>query len=599
MIGILQKVLKKIIVFFKRDNTPSLQNEYNLLNKMPMEVALYDVKGNYTFVNKQYIGDKNIADSVIGKNDEYYFNLIGISPECVYKRKGNFKRAFKEKTTIRFTETLYFPEKAKTIYYKRFCQPVFSEDGGDIESICLFGSNITAIIHAQKELKYIAYHDKLTGLRNRDAFYEILDQIIVESERDISGQLVAVLFCDLDNFKLVNDSLGHHCGDLVLKEVAERLQKCLRKADYVFRFGGDEFTALCKNIKKDYEAGKIAEKILKSISKPYNIEGHQITYLSPSIGIVLFPKDGITRDVLVKKADTAMYNAKSKGKNNFQFFSGDITDKSIKKIKIETNLREVIKEKDYENQFQILYQPIVEKKIDGNFEIIGSEVLLRWNNPELGLVLPDIFIPVAEETDLINSIGEWVFYKSCKDLKFLADKYKYPFYLSINYSNKQIKSPNIIKKIKKIIRDFEINPANLQFELSEASYLDNEIQVVKNINALKKMGIKLAIDDFSVDFISLVYLQKIPASTIKIDKSYIQCASINERHKDFVKSIIILGKNLNKDIIAEGIEQIDQVNFLEAQKCIKYQGYLFSKPITLKEFEECLKNKNKIHLVLS
>jgi hypothetical protein len=169
MIEIVKKIFKKIIAFFKRDNAPSLKDEYNLLNKMPMEVALYDVEGNYTFVNRQYIGDKNIADSVIGKDDEYYFNLTGISPECVYKRKGSLKRALKEKTTIRFTETLYFPEKNKTLYYKRFCQPVFSEDGGDIKSICLFGSNITAIIHAQKELKYIAYHDKLTGLRNRDA----------------------------------------------------------------------------------------------------------------------------------------------------------------------------------------------------------------------------------------------------------------------------------------------------------------------------------------------------------------------------------------------------------------------------------------------
>jgi diguanylate cyclase (GGDEF)-like protein len=445
----------------------------------------------------------------------------------------------------------------------------------------LFGSDLTAVIHGQQELKYLAYHDKLTGLRNRDAFYEQLDQILLDLPRDTERRLTAILFCDLDSFKLVNDTLGHDIGDLVLREVAGRLKDSLRKSDFVFRLGGDEFTIIVRHLKAEYEAKTVAEKILKKLSEPYLLRNHRITYLSTSIGIVFIPNEGTDRETLVKKADTAMYDAKKKGKNQFQFFKDDMTEDSFNRMKIENNLQTLVKNDIYDKECSILYQPIIEQNSDGKYKIIGSEALLRWTNPELGPMMPDSFIPVAEETNLITPMGDWIFHKTCKDIKPLIDKFDNDFYVSINLSARQLECASIVEKLKKIIEIVGINPKNVQLELTETSYLTDQVEVLKNIEQLSKLGIKLAIDDFGIGFASLVYLQRIPASTIKIDRSFIKHVCSSDKHKQLVKSIIDLGYNLNKEVIAEGVEKQEHVTFLGSQNCNKYQGFFFSRPITI------------------
>jgi diguanylate cyclase (GGDEF)-like protein len=445
----------------------------------------------------------------------------------------------------------------------------------------VFGSDLTAVIHGQQELKYLAYHDKLTGLRNRDAFYEQLDQILLDLPRDTERRITAILFCDLDSFKLVNDTLGHDIGDLVLREVAGRLKDSLRKSDFVFRLGGDEFTIIVRHLKAEYEAKTVAEKILKKLSEPYLLRNHRITYLSTSIGIVFIPNEGTDRETLVKKADMAMYDAKKKGKNQFQFFKDDMTEDSLNRMKIENNLQTLVKNDIYDEECRILYQPIIEQNSGGKFKIIGSEALLRWTNPELGPMMPNSFIPIAEETNLITPMGDWIFHKTCKDIKPLIDKFDNDFYVSINLSARQLECVSIVEKLKKIIEIVRINPKNVQLELTETSYLTDQVEVLKNIEQLSKLGIKLAIDDFGIGFASLVYLQRIPASTIKIDRSFIKHVCNSDKHKQLVKSIIDLGYNLNKEVIAEGVEKQEHVTFLGSQNCNKYQGFFFSRPITI------------------
>ena len=570
-----------------RDGKFTIEEAYQLFQNVPIEIAIYDIEGRYKYVNKHYIIAEDVRHEIIGKDDTYYFNKVGISLECAEKRNEYFRQAINEKRTIRFTERIYYTQNSKVRYYKRSYQPIFDgRDKNNLSGICLFGSDLTAVIHGQKELKYLAYHDKLTGLKNRDAFYEQLDQILLDLPRDTEKRLTAILFCDLDSFKLVNDSLGHDIGDLVLKEVAARLQDSLRKSDFVFRLGGDEFTVIIRHLRTEYETKTVASKIIKRLSEPYIIRKHRITYLSTSIGIVFIPNEGTDRETLVKKADTAMYDAKRKGKKQYQFFRDDMTEDSIRRLKIENNLQTLVREDIYEKECKILYQPIIEKRTNGDYKIIGSEALLRWSNLELGSVMPDTFIPIAEETNLITPMGDWIFYKTCKDIKPLIQKFDDNFYVSINLSARQLESSDIVQKLKNIIDMVGINPKNIQLELTETSYLTDQMEVVKNIEQLSKLGVKLAIDDFGVGFASLVYLHRVPASAIKIDRSFIKDVCISEKHKQLVKSIIDLGINLKKDVIAEGVEKEEHVTFLGSQNCNKFQGFFFSRPITLEKLTE-------------
>jgi EAL domain-containing protein (putative c-di-GMP-specific phosphodiesterase class I) len=278
--------------------------------------------------------------------------------------------------------------------------------------------------------------------------------------------------------------------------------------------------------------------------------------------------------------------------SDYQFFSKELTQNAMKRLELENNLRTIVNEKKFDKQFEVYYQPIVEKGNNGSYQIIGCEALLRWNNPDLGKVSPAVFIPIAEETDLICPIGDWVLYKAINDFKSMAEKVSHPLYISVNFSAKQMKSPDILSKIEGIIANTHIHPSNLHLEITETSLLDEEIQVLENISALEKLGLRIAIDDFGIGFASLKYLQKFPVSIIKIDRSFIQHINLSLEHKKLVESIIILGKNLNKDIIAEGVENVQHLQVLNTQNCHKFQGFLFSKPLQLKEFEHLLKGKH-------
>ncbi len=266
------KALSKYFKSVKYNSDQSLhETSYQLFKSIPIEIALYDLNGYYTYVNRFYAADEKIRTEIIGKDDAYFFKVTGISLAGLVKRQEHFKEILKRKSTVRFTESLYFPEKDKIQYFKRYFLPIFDRDDPQkMTGVCLYGSDLTYVIMGQKELKYLAYHDKLTGLKNRDGFYEQLDQLLLDIPRSSEQKLTALLFLDLDNFKLVNDSLGHDVGDAVLQEVADRIKTSLRKSDFVFRLGGDEFTIIIRHLNREFEASKVAEKLIKNISKPYS-----------------------------------------------------------------------------------------------------------------------------------------------------------------------------------------------------------------------------------------------------------------------------------------------------------------------------------------
>lgn len=574
---------------------PPVRNQpldFHLLQHVPMEAAVLDIQGNYVFANEHYSPDKRISKEIIGKNDDYYFKLIGADGEHAKKRREHFHRAINERKTIRFTENIFLPAKKRSIYYTRFYQPDIAEgDSRNIRYVYFFGRDISAVILAQKELRILAFNDKLTGLKNRDAFYDQLDQILVESERRNISPLKAVLFCDLDNFKLVNDTYGHDVGDFILKEVAKRLRTCLRKSDLVFRLGGDEFTVIIKNLKDELDAGRVAEKIISEISAPYYFGNTKITSITASIGIVPFANERYQCDLLVKKADTAMYNAKRRSKGGFQFISEEMTEKATKRIQVEKILRDLIIENKFDDEFKLYYQPIVEKESSEEYKIVGAEALIRWNNPDLGPILPNTFIPISEETNLIREVGGWVLNKSFRDFNSVSNSFNYPICFSINVSAKQLKSQNMVSQFEEALKHIDLKPEYLQIELTETSFIDYDKNVLDNLRKLREMGIKLAVDDFGVGFASLSYLQRLPTSTIKIDKSFIQKIGYSGEANDFIRSILAFGKSIGKEIIAEGVETIEQLEFLSSHDCRKFQGFLFSKPINLESFKDLMREE--------
>jgi len=584
------KKLRKILSYF--DNAEKIKASFadQILDNAPMEFAIMDLQGHYLYVNELYIPDADLRKKIIGNDDKYLFSKLGIGADCIEERMNHFQEVIKNKKAARFIEKLFFKERNSTRYYKRQLYPLFKN--AKLAGVGIYGNDLTAVVLGQHELKYMAFHDKITDLGNREAFFSQLDQIITDIPRNREKQVTAILFCDLDNFKLVNDTLGHNIGDKVLKAVASRLTESLRKTDFVYRLGGDEFTVIGKHLKNEYEAVNIAKKIINSVSEPYQIQDHTITYITVSIGIGTLPKDGDDRETIVKNADLAMYKAKKEGKNQFQFFSKEMTQHSINRLKIENNLQVMVKNKDFEKECKVVYQPIVQLTDTGNFKMVGTEALIRWNNSQIGEVTPDIFIPIAEEINLISPLGDWVLQKACTDIKPLMKGANKSFYVSVNLSVRQLKSIDVYAKIVKTVDDSGIKPENIQLEITETGYAEEQSDILKILDELKNKGFRIAIDDFGTGYASLTYLQKMPATALKIDKSFVSDLNITSDQNQLVKSMINLGSDLKKDVIAEGVETDEQLKFLRDNNCIKFQGFLFSKPTDINNLKTLLKKKS-------
>ena len=427
-------------------------------------------------------------------------------------------------------------------------------------------------------LDYQAHHDALTGLPNRTLYHDRIDQAIQKAKR--TGKKFALFFIDLDHFKEVNDSLGHETGDKLLIESSKRLQSCLRAEDTLARLGGDEFTVLIEDIKKLQDISHIAQHILDAFHHPFSFSGHDI-YLSCSIGITLYPDDGVVATDLLKYADNAMYKAKEEGRDNFQFYKKEMTDLVFERMVLESNLRQAI----VNNEFTLYYQPQYDALTRN---IIGMEALIRWKHPALGLVPPSKFIPLAEESSLIIEIDNWVMKSAMKEVKAWYDKGLNPGILSLNLAIKQLESPTFVERLKQTIQETEFNPAWLKLEVLERDVMKNPQESIEKLKLIHSIGIQLSIDDFGTGQSSLTYLKRFPLDQLKIDQSFVHDIHQDEEDDAIVLGIIALAQALKLDIIAEGVETKEQLDFLVQHNCTHIQGYYFSKPLNAAALENRL-----------
>ena len=459
---------------------------------------------------------------------------------------------------------------------------VYDNENKITQFISIF-SDITEKKSSEERIFHLAHFDVLTDLPNRSAFNNNLDQAIIHASR--GKNILALLFLDLDNFKLINDSLGHQAGDILLIEVSKRIQKLLRDDDIVARLGGDEFTVLLHDIRNAKDSINVAEKILTSMNTPFLIDGNDIV-ISSSIGISLYPDDGTNAQTLLKNADTAMYQAKDKGRNNFQFFTNEMNIKAMQRLDIEREMRNAIEREE----FILHYQPQI-NLLDES--IIGVEALIRWNHPEKGLISPAVFIPVAEENGFIIKLGEWVMQESCKQLKIWIEKYNVNIRMSVNVSARQFTKKYLFELVNQTIKHSKIPPQLLELELTESAIMENTDDTIIILNDLRGMGVNLAIDDFGTGYSSMAYLKRFPIQKLKIDQSFIRDLATDEDDAAIVNATITMAHNLNLTVIAEGVETKEQLRFLRLNDCDEVQGYYYSKPVPAEEIDNMLKKSYK------
>ena len=449
--------------------------------------------------------------------------------------------------------------------------------------------------HYHKEVRYVAYHDSLTGLPNRLMFKDYLNRATAEARRVM--QELAVLFLDIDNFKRINDTLGHQSGDKLLEAFADRLSKHLRETDVVShqsrgdasrviaRLAGDEFIILLPRTSGPGEAQKVASRILKLLSESFVIARQEL-YVSASIGIAMYPEDGETAGELLKSADIAMYHAKKLGRNNFQYYSKKLNEEAAEKLKIEGKLRHALGN----NALELHYQPQVNLATG---QISGVEALLRWEDPELGKVSPDVFIPIAEEYGLIVQISEWVINEACHQAQQWITAFKLPITMSINISAVHFNNQGLEGMITSALKTTGLNPMHLELELTETSILQDLNQATETLKTFKSMGLKLALDDFGTGYSSLSYLMKLPFDKLKIDQCFIRNLKTEAKGTAIVSAIISMSHSLGMSVIAEGVEQKDHMQVLLQMHCDHVQGFYVSRPLTAEKFADFIRHRSK------
>jgi diguanylate cyclase (GGDEF)-like protein len=433
------------------------------------------------------------------------------------------------------------------------------------------------LAHAQRA-EYLAYHDGLTGLPNRGLFSKLLSQYISDANRN--DRTLAVAFLDLDRFKRINDTLGHEIGDQLLNEVAARLTSCVRATDVVARLGGDEFVVLLPESDGEKQAAVVAQRILTVIAKPFILLGHEFRITS-SIGLSIYPKDGLDEQTLTKNADIAMYQAKAEGKNNFQFYSEKLNANSLERLTLESSLRHALER----NEFWLWYQA----KYDlGSGRITGMEALLRWRHPDLGVVQPARFIPIAEETGLIVPIGRWVLKTACAQNVAWQRAGVTPLNVAVNLSARQFTDEHLIEDVSAALAATGMAPQLLEFEITESLLFQGVEATLRILIRLKALGVRIAVDGFGAGYASLATLRRFPLDTIKIDRSFIEDGAAGTANTGLAAAVIAMGKSLSLTVVAQGVETNEQAEFLRGHACDEIQGFYFNRPLPPEEFVKLL-----------
>jgi len=456
---------------------------------------------------------------------------------------------------------------------------------GNVSNYVATFNDITANKLAEDQIRNLAFYDPLTNLPNRRLLMDRLHQALTVSARN--KREGALLFIDLDNFKALNDTLGHGTGDQLLQQVATRLVACVREGDTVARLGGDEFVVMLEDLSENSleaaaQAELIGEKILVSLNRLYQLGSCEYRS-TPSIGITLFNDKQDDSEDLMKQADIAMYQAKNAGRNTMRFFDPQMQENINSRATLEDALRNAIERKEFQLYYQI--------QVDALHRSLGAEVLIRWNNPELGFVSPAQFIPLAEDTGLMLPIGQWVIETACAQLKaWQPDPLTRDLVLAVNVSAKQFRQPDFASKVLEVIQRFGINPSQLKLELTESMLVENIEGTIDTMNALKATGVLFSLDDFGTGYSSLQYLKRLPLDQLKIDQSFVRDLVEDANDRAIVRTIIAMAESLNLDIIAEGVETEEQRQLLEDKGCKNFQGYLFSKPVPIAQFEALLRS---------
>ena len=544
-----------------------------VLEAAPDPVVVYDEDGQMTYLNPAF-------SRIFGWTlDECQANEIELVPVEHLSENRLILRKIRQGETISGIETTRLTKHGNLVNVS-ISGAGFFDQHGKLQGSVITIQDITERKKTEEEIRFIAYHDALTGLENRKSFYMRLEDQILRlhgKKRRIADKW-ALLFLDLDKFKYVNDTLGHDVGDDLLKVIAERLQKCVRKTDYVFRLGGDEFTIILNNLSTDSDAGRIAQKIRKSIAKPCFIKDHEL-YVTVSIGISIYPNDGQAVETLVKNSDMAMYAAKEESEG-YRFFTEEMNQKALERMRLERSLRTALQN----NQFVVHYQPLISDKN----QIMGMEALLRWYHPEYGLINPSRFIPLAEETGAIVSIGKWVLHTACQQTKQWHDMGYPHLYVSVNLSTRQFKESDLLETIEQVLEATGLPPQKLKLEVTESGIMENPDQAIVIMEYLRAKGIQFSIDDFGTGYSSLSYLKRFPIDTLKIDRSFVLDSINNKNDQEIIKTIISMARTLHMETIAEGVETKEQHTFLIQQGCQMMQGYYLGLPMPAEQFSERL-----------
>ncbi len=434
------------------------------------------------------------------------------------------------------------------------------------------------LLSARETLRNEATRDPLTGLPNRMLFGDRLSHSLAQARR--RNEMVGVMFLDLDRFKLVNDTLGHSVGDELLKQVAERISLTLREVDTIARMGGDEFTVIVPGLASVDDASKVARRTLRAMSKGFQIDSHEL-FITASIGISLYPTDGDDAETIVRNADTAMYRAKELGRDNYYIYTESLNSASLERLILESGLRSAVNR----NELVLFYQP---RLALNSGAIIGAEALVRWQHPELGLIPPGQFIPLAEETGLIGPISDWIIDAACRQNKTWQDAGFHKMDIAVNISPCQFRGDGLVSTVRKVLRNTKLDPERLGLEFTESTLMQNTERAVKTLKELKSLGIKLFIDDFGTGYSSLSYLKKFPVNAVKIDQSFIRDITTNHDDAAIAGAVVAMAHSMGLKVVAEGVESLEQLTFLRSIECDEMQGYFVSRPVPSTEMQQLL-----------
>jgi diguanylate cyclase (GGDEF)-like protein/PAS domain S-box-containing protein len=541
-------------------------------------IVITDPDHNITYVNEAFERETGYKkEEVLGENprilksglmpQEHYSTLIE-RLKNLQKWEGEFINRKKDGTLM---------------YEKASINPIIINN--TLTHYIAIKLNITEYVEQEKKVEFIALHDQLTSLPNRLHFERNFNEEIFKKNKQAT-----LLYIDLDRFKTINDSLGHHVGDELLKVFAKRLQYALDKNDFIARIGGDEFVVIL-DIQNAEDANNVAQRILQLLQTPINVLEHNLN-ITTSIGISFFPSDGNTLETLLKNADTAMYRAKNRGRNNFEFFTQELSDEINERLEVEQALRNALKN----NEFYLVYQPKYSLKTN---KVIGFEALIRWEHHKLGFVGPDKFIPIAEDIGIIHKIGLFVFEKACSDFKAIREIDPTLQSIAINISTIQFKEEDFIETLNNICSSIGLDPTGIELEITESCIMDDIEKNIQMLHKLREHGYKIAIDDFGTGYSSFGYLKKLPINTIKIDKSFVDDITSQKSDKDIVNAIINLSHNLGFQTVAEGIEYEAQEKLLLEDGCDLGQGYNFCRPQKIEEMKEFIKSQKTEQVLLT